>query len=148
MYIENCLSIIINNLDLKQKNQIIEKRGPRVGSDKKAINGFLKSNNIQENDIVIKDTKNGKFYFYHNYINGINTSEVLPDIINEILYSFVWPKSQRWAYSELRWARPLRNILLLLNNQLVEGKVAIDKNKSLFKKIISFVIISLIEIKK
>ena len=126
------LSIIINNLDLKQKNQIIEKRGPRVGSDKKAINGFLKSNNIQENDIVIKDTKNGKFYFYHNHINGINTSEVLPDIINEIIDSFVWPKSQRWAYSELRWARPLRNILLLLNNQLVEGKVAIDKNNSLY----------------
>ena len=126
------LSIIINNLDLKQKNQIIEKRGPRVGSDKKAINGFLKSNNIQENDIVIKDTKNGKFYFYHNHINGINTSEVLPDIINEIINGFVWPKSQRWAYSELRWARPLRNILLLLNNQLVEGKVAIDKNNSLY----------------
>ena len=126
------LSIIINNLDLKQKNQIIEKRGPRVGSNKKAINGFLKSNNIQENDIVIKDTKNGKFYFYHNHINGINTSEVLPDIINEIIDSFVWPKSQRWAYSELRWARPLRNILLLLNNQLVEGKVAIDKNNSLY----------------
>ena len=126
------LSIIINNLDLKQKNQIIEKRGPRVGSDKKAINGFLKSNNIQENDIFIKNTKNGKFYFYHNHINGINTSEVLPDIINEIIDSFVWPKSQRWAYSELRWARPLRNILLLLNNQLVEGKVAIDKNNFLY----------------
>ena len=126
------LSVIINNLDLKQKNQKIEKRGPRVGSDKKAISGFLKSNNIQENDIVIKDTKNGKFYFYHNHINGINTSEVLPDIINEIIDSFVWPKSQRWAYSELRWARPLRNILLLLNNQLVEGKVAIDKNNSLY----------------
>ena len=126
------LSIIINNLDLKQKNQIIEKRGPRVGSNKKAINGFLKSNNIQENDIFIKDTKNGKFYFYHNHINGINTSEVLPDIINEIIDSFDWPKSQRWAYSELRWARPLRNILLLLNNQLVEGKVAIDKNNSLY----------------
>ena len=126
------LSIIINNLDLKQKNQIIEKRGPRVGSDKKAINGFLKSNNIQENDIVIKDTKNGKFYFYHNHINGINTSEVLPDIINEIIDSFDWPKSQRWAYSELRWARPLKNILLLLNNQIVEGKVVIDKNNSLY----------------
>ena len=126
------LSVIINNLDLKQKNQIIEKRGPRVGSNKKAINGFLKSNNIQENDIVIKDTKNGKFYFYHNHINGKNTSEVLPDIINEIIDSFVWPKSQRWAYSELRWARPLRNILLLLNNQLVEGKVPIDKNNSLY----------------
>ena len=55
------LSVIIRNIDLKQKNQIIEKRGPRVGSNKKAINGFVKSNNIQENDIVIKDTKKGKY---------------------------------------------------------------------------------------
>ncbi len=125
------LSIIIEDIDLKRKNQIIEKRGPRVGSNEKAINGFLKSNNIKKNDIVIKNTKNGKFYFYLNQINGINTSEVLPEIINEIIYNFVWPKSQRWAYSELRWARPLRNILLLFNNQLIEGKVAIDKNNSL-----------------
>ena len=125
------LSVIIKNIDLKQKNQIIEKRGPRLGSNEKAIHGFLKSNNIQENDIVIKDTKNGKFYFYLNQINGINTSEVLPEIINEIINNFVWPKSQRWAYSELRWARPLRNILLLFNNQPIEGKVAIDKNNFL-----------------
>ncbi len=125
------LSVIIKNVDLKQKNQIIEKRGPRLGSNEKAIHGFLKSNNINENDIIIKDTKNGKFYFYLNQINGINTSEVLPEIINEIINNFVWPKSQRWAYSDLRWARPLRNILLLFNNQLIEGKVAIDKNNYL-----------------
>ncbi len=125
------LSVIIKNIDLKQKNQVIEKRGPRLGSNEKAIHGFLESNNIQENDIVIKDTKNGKFYFYLNQINGINTSKVLPEIINEIINNFVWPKSQRWAYSELRWARPLRNILLLFNNQLIEGKVAIDNNNSL-----------------
>ncbi len=125
------LSIIITKIDLKQKNQIIEKRGPRLGSNEKAIHGFLKSNNIQENDIVIKDTKNGKFYFYLNQINGIDTSEVLPEIINEIINNFDWPKSQRWAYSELRWARPLRNILLLFNNQLIKGKVAIDKSNFL-----------------
>ena len=126
------LSIIIKNLDLKQKNQIIEKRGPRVGSNEKAINGFLKSNNIKKNDIVIKNTKNGRFYFYLKHINGINTSEVLPEIINEIINGFVWPKSQRWAYSELKWARPLRNILLLLDNKQVKGKVAIDKNNFLY----------------
>ena len=43
------LSVIIKNVDLKQKNQIIEKRGPRLGSNEKAIHGFLKSNNIKEN---------------------------------------------------------------------------------------------------
>ena len=41
------LSVIIKNIDLKQKNQIIEKRGPRLGSNEKAIHGFLKSNNLK-----------------------------------------------------------------------------------------------------
>ena len=41
------LTVIIKNIDLKQKNQIIEKRGPRLGSNEKAIHGFLKSNNFK-----------------------------------------------------------------------------------------------------
>ena len=40
------LAIIIREIDLVQKDQLVEKRGPRLGSDEKAINGFLKSNNI------------------------------------------------------------------------------------------------------
>ena len=39
------LAIIIRDIDLVQKDQLVEKRGPRLGSDEKAINGFLKSNN-------------------------------------------------------------------------------------------------------
>ena len=117
------LAIIIRDLDLIQKNQVIEKRGPRLGSDEKAINGFLKSNNISLSDTIVKKTNNGDFYFYSQNVIGSNTAKILPDIINEIIYSFVWSKSQRWAYSDLKWARPLRNILILLNDELVEGKI-------------------------
>ena len=52
----------------------------------------------------------------------------MPDIISEIVNSFVWPKSQRWANTDLKWARPLRNIILLLNDDVVKGKVEIGKN--------------------
>ena len=34
------LAIIIREIDLVQKDQLVEKRGPRLGSDEKAINGF------------------------------------------------------------------------------------------------------------
>ena len=40
------LALIIKKLDLKQKDQKINKKGPRIGSSRKAIEGFLRSNNI------------------------------------------------------------------------------------------------------
>ena len=64
-------------------------------------------------------------------IKGLKTSEILPEIIHEIIYSFVWSKSQRWSYSDLKWARPLRNILLLLNDKVVNGKIKIGNNEFL-----------------
>ena len=122
------LAIIIRDIDLVQKDQLVEKRGPRLGSDEKAINGFLKSNNISLSDTIVKKTNNGDFYFYSQNIFGKNTAKILPDIINEIIFDFLWSKSQRWAYSDLKWARPLRNILILLNDEPVEGEIRIGKN--------------------
>ena len=122
------LAIVIRDIDLVQKDQLVEKRGPKLGSDEKAINGFLKSNNISLSDTIVKKTNNGDFYFYSQNIVGENTAKILPDIINEIIFDFLWSKSQRWAYSDLKWARPLRNILILLNDELVDGKIKIGKN--------------------
>ena len=119
------LAIIIRDIDLVQKDQLVEKRGPRLGSDEKAINGFLKSNNISLSDTIVKKTNNGDFYFYSQHIVGENIAKILPDIINEIIFDFLWSKSQRWAYSDLKWARPLRNILILLNDEPVDGKINI-----------------------
>lgn len=122
------LSIVIKNIELEQKDKKLEKRGPRFGANQKAIDGFLKSNHLNMNEIIIKETKNGKFYFHSQMIKGQKTYEILPDIVNEIVHGFVWPKSQRWGNTDLRWARPLRNIVLLLNDSIVDGKVKIGKN--------------------
>ena len=116
------LSLIINNIELTQKDKNIEIRGPRVGSNEKALTGFLKSKKIDISDTFIKKTKNGDFYFFSDIEKGKKTSQVLPVIIEEILKKFVWPKSQRWSNTTFKWARPLRNILLLLNDEVVKGK--------------------------
>ena len=122
------LSITIKNIDLEQKDQKIEKRGPRFDANQEAIDGFLKSNSINLNETVIKETKNGKFYFHSKIIKGQKIYKILPDIVNEIVNGFVWPKSQRWANTDLRWARPLRNIILLLNDNIVKGRVNLGKD--------------------
>ncbi len=122
------LSIVIKNIELEQKDQKIERKGPRFDANQKAIDGFLKSNNLNLNETIIKETKNGKFYFHSQIIKGQNINEILPDIIDEIVNGFIWPKSQRWANTDLKWARPLRNIVLLVNDNPVKGKVRIGKD--------------------
>ena len=116
------LSLIVNNIELIQQDKKIEVRGPRVGSNEKALNGFLKSQNINISDTTIKNIKNTDFYFFSYIERGKQLFEVLPDIVEEVLKKFVWPKSQRWSNTTFKWARPLRNILLLLNDKVVEGK--------------------------
>ena len=123
------LSIIIKQIDLQQNDQIIEKRGPRLDADQRALNGFLNANQIELNETELKDTKNGKFYFYSKKIKGLRTTEILPDIIHEIAYGFTWSKSQRWSNTKLRWGRPLRNILLLLDDNLVQGSLCLGNNE-------------------
>ena len=81
----------------------------------------MKSNNIQLSDTTLIDTKNGKFYFYIQKIKDLETIEIIPEIIAEIVSGFKWAKSQRWGNTEVRWGRPLRNILILLNNKVVKG---------------------------
>ena len=79
------LSIIIKSIELEQKDQEIEKRGPRFDANQKAIDGFLKSNQLKIDEIIIKETNNGKFYFHSQMIKGQKTYEILPDIISEMV---------------------------------------------------------------
>ena len=125
------LSIMIGNIDLKQKDKKIEIRGPRVNSNKKALNGFLKSQNIDISHTFIKKTQNGDFYCFLDKQKGIKISEVLPQIVNDVVKNFVWPKSQRWAYTNIKWARPLRNILIILDNKTIKGSVDLGNNSFL-----------------
>ena len=79
------LSLIVNNIELIQQDKKIEVRGPRVGSNEKALNGFLKSQNINISDTTIKNIKNAEFYFFSYIEKGKQLFEVLPDIIEEVL---------------------------------------------------------------
>ena len=78
------------------------------------------------------------------FLWSVKKTKILPDIINEIVNGFVWPKSQWWANTDLRWARPLRYIVLLLNDDIVKGKV--DIGKDVFLDFTNFVLNKALEV--
>ena len=57
---------------------------------------------------------------------GRPTADLLAELLPEALAAVSWPKSMRWDESGMRWVRPIRSILCLLDDAVVPfrfGKV-------------------------
>ena len=60
----NRIAIKIENLPKDILYKASEKKGPSTLAPEKALDGFLKSNNLSKNKIYKKKTDKGEFYFY------------------------------------------------------------------------------------
>ena len=118
--------VLIHNIDNLQKDRSLDIKGPRIDAPKLAIEGFLKTNKTTLKKLTVNKTNKGEFYFHKKFIKGKTFSQLITDIIHEVCASISWPKSQRWGYSDLKWGRPLRNIMVLIDKSCVNGKIKIN----------------------
>jgi glycyl-tRNA synthetase beta chain len=95
--------------EITQKAQEI--KGPNINAPEKAIEGFLRSNQIDKNDLFKKTVEKGEFYFFKKSSKKVNTFDLLQEQIPLILDKMQWKKSMRWGDFNLYWARPLKSIL-------------------------------------
>jgi len=101
--------------EIHQKSEEI--RGPNTKAPDNAIEGFLKSNLIQKQDIYKKDTDKGEFFFYKKPSRKIKSEDVLKTNIPSILENLSWKKSMKWGEHNLYWGRPLKSILAIFDNK-------------------------------
>jgi len=102
------LTLIVNDLSESSKNSFEEKRGPRVGSPNKAIDGFARSLNINKASLYTKKEKKGEFYFYKSQKKSISLTNIIGQISRNLIINFPWKRSMRWGEGNLRWVRPLK----------------------------------------
>jgi len=102
---------------IEGKKKII--KGPKVGVPKIAIDGFIKSNNLKQEDIYKKKIENKEFYFAETKPKIINILDELTLIIPEVLKEHTWKKSMKWSDYSLNWARPLKSIIALFDNKVI-----------------------------
>ncbi|CAA7614614.1 Glycine--tRNA ligase beta subunit [Candidatus Terasakiella magnetica] len=113
------LVLVIEGLPLAGPDVSEERRGPRVGSPAQAMEGFLKSTGMAENQLEQRDTGKGVFYFAVINRKGRPTADVLKETIEEAMAAFPWPKSMRWGANTVRWVRPVQSIICLLGGKVV-----------------------------
>jgi len=95
-------------------------KGPKVDAPTIALDGFLKSNNLDRAEIFEQNTEKGRFFFAKISPKIILVKQELARIIPDILNKYSWKKSMRWADHSLAWGRPLKSILALLDNQVIQ----------------------------
>ena len=125
------IAIEIGDMLSQQPDRDIEKRGPRIEAPEKAIDGFCQSVGMTKDELVQEDTGKGVFYFARKSEKGQTAQSLLPDMIQQILSNFPWPKSQRWGTSRRTWVRPMHQIALLLDGQVIEGSFDLGGDMSI-----------------
>jgi glycyl-tRNA synthetase beta chain len=125
------LAIIADGIPAMQPERTEERRGPRIGAPRQAIDGFLRSLALAAIDeCEIRDTGRGEFYFAVVKRPGRPSAAVLPKLIRAAMAELSWPKSMRYPASDLRWVRPLTSVLCLFDGAVVPfplGRVSVGR---------------------
>lgn len=117
------LTVCVNGIDLKSKDVKINRRGPRIDANEAAINGFARGLEVNVKDLIIEKLEKGEFYFYKSKKEGINAEIIIEDAIKTIISNFPWKKSMRWGDNQLKWIRPLHNILCVFDSSPIKFNV-------------------------
>ena len=124
------LAIQIKKIAENQTTIEKEVRGPSLkiakdanGNWTKAAHGFTKSQGKTVNDIFTKEVKGTSYIFIKKRINGKPTSQLLPEF-KQIITSINFKQTMRWSKYRIRYARPIRWIVALYENQTIPIEIA------------------------
>lgn len=124
------LTLYVKGLSPKQEDALIENRGPKKtaafdkeGNPTKALEGFARSQGIDINKVEVREVGGIEYVFAVKTEKGMETKEVLPALLYELVKSFSFPKSMRWGGYGTRFARPIRWLLALYGEDKIEFTV-------------------------
>lgn len=102
-------------------------RGPSVeiafdddGNPTRAGQGFARGQQLEVDELVEKDG----YLYAEKIIEGEPTAEVLGRILPEIIDRLPQPQKMRWGDNNYRFIRPIRWILALFGDQVIEFELA------------------------
>ena len=115
----NRLIVVFQGLDKEVEIKSEEIKGPSISSAPQSLEGFLKSKRINKNDLFKRKTEKGEFYFFKTKKKKLKTYDLLSKNLPKIISDFKWKKSMKWGNFELNWGRPLKSILCVFDQKVV-----------------------------
>ena len=109
------LTLVVEGLPAATPDRNEEIKGPKTSAPEQALEGFLRKTGLTRDQLVERD---GVLFAVISQA-GRSTTELIPDMVEQIVRGFPWPKSMRWGDGTLRWVRPLKRILCLFDGGVV-----------------------------
>ncbi len=122
------LTLVIRGLAERQEDLEEEMVGPpaRVafdaeGKPTKAAEGFAKRNNVSIDSLRKGPAagKKGEYLLCTKRESGKLASELLPELLGDLLKNLHWPKSMRWYRGDESFVRPVHWLVCMLGNSLL-----------------------------
>ncbi|WP_312906789.1 glycine--tRNA ligase subunit beta [Tissierella praeacuta] len=120
------LTLIIDGLGDKQEDLKETVKGPakkiafdEEGNPTKALLGFMRGQGIDISSVYVEEY-NGTEYVYANVLKeGSSVEQIISRDMSKIIKSINFPKSMRWGGKNIRFARPIRWLVSLLDDEIV-----------------------------
>jgi len=93
-------------------------KGPPENLRERAAAGFAKKHGVSVEELEVRDG------FLGVTVPGRELREVLPEQIDRIVRGFSFTKSMRWDASGMRFARPVRWVLAMLDAETILGETS------------------------
>ena len=117
------LAISISELQSKQLDQIIEKKGPSIQSPEMAISGFAKSCGVDVSELEKKELGGKEYFYYSKEETGQSVSELLPEAIEKSIKDIPITRAMKWGSSDYSFVRPVHWLVIMLDKDIVPAKI-------------------------
>lgn len=133
-------AIFISEIAEFQESREEEFKGPakkiaydREDNPTKALLGFLKGKGGELSDVYFQTAGKEEYVYLKVKNQGKETAGLLQEIFSEMIRSLTFPKSMRWGGKNLRFVRPIRWLICLMDDEVVpfdiEGIVTSNRTK-------------------
>lgn len=125
------ITLVIDKLAEEQPDREVESKGPAVkaaydaeGNPTKALQGFCRGQGIDPAAVLTKEIKGVQYVYAVKHIAGQKTADILPEMLAAAVHKIYFPKPMRWAYNDMRFARPIRWLVLLFGKDVLPLEIA------------------------
>lgn len=117
------LAVLVSDLQLKQDDQEVQRKGPKVGAPDQALEGFARSCGVDKDKLEIKTLGNSEYYFFSSEEKGKLTSDLLESVVDQAIKNIPIAKPMRWGDLDFNFVRPLHWFVMLLGSDVVDATV-------------------------
>lgn len=105
----------------EEKNEVFKGPSAKIafdaeGNPTKAAQGFARGKGVDPSSLVVEDG----YVYARTHTPSVNVASLLSSVFNKIIHGLSWPRSQRWGVQSEYFTRPVRWIVALFGNEVID----------------------------